>query len=373
MELKHLSNAELLGRMEKLVRTERRITHLVLLHIIEIEERKLYAERGFDGMYTYLTRGLGYSEGSAYRRLQSARLLKQIPEVAEKIEDGSLNLTQLTQVQKNLKQSPLGHTQDSLGRSQGLKFTKEILSKIENKNSFETQKVLAKEMNLPVQVHEKIKPQADESIRLEVTLTAEQFQDLEKARSLLSHICPEGSWGEVIATLAENYTEKKTGKRTHPVNATAELAAKVEFPSLASDKKAQLDVMDKPKVTSKHEVMNKPETTPKSEIMGKSERAPKSEFKNKPEGMSKPARARKLAPARKFISILKKREVFQKAHHCCEYTDPGTKQRCGSKFYLEIDHIRPVALGGGDELSNLRLLCRTHNALAARKWGLKFN
>jgi 5-methylcytosine-specific restriction endonuclease McrA len=65
--------------------------------------------------------------------------------------------------------------------------------------------------------------------------------------------------------------------------------------------------------------------------------------------------------------------VFQKAHHCCEYTDPRTKQRCGSKFYLEIDHIRPVALGGDNGLSNLRLLCRTHNALAARRWGLQFN
>lgn len=36
-----------------------------------------------------MTRGLGYSEGSAYRRLQSARLLKQVPTVADKIEQFS--------------------------------------------------------------------------------------------------------------------------------------------------------------------------------------------------------------------------------------------------------------------------------------------
>lgn len=79
MNLKNISNFELTQRLEKLVRTERKITHLVLLHIIEIEERKLYAEMGFDGMYTFLTRGLGYSEASAYRRLQAARLVKQVP------------------------------------------------------------------------------------------------------------------------------------------------------------------------------------------------------------------------------------------------------------------------------------------------------
>ena len=28
---------------------------------------------------------------------------------------------------------------------------------------------------------------------------------------------------------------------------------------------------------------------------------------------------------------------------------------------LEIDHIVPVARGGGDELSNLTLVCREHN------------
>ncbi len=102
MNLKHFSNTELIARLEKLARTERKITHLILWHILEVEERRIYAELGYDGMYSYLTRGLGYSDGSAYRRLQSARLLKHVPHIAEKIEAGSLNLSQLTQVQKSL-------------------------------------------------------------------------------------------------------------------------------------------------------------------------------------------------------------------------------------------------------------------------------
>ncbi|MGE5084977.1 MAG: hypothetical protein ACM3MG_01655 [Bacillota bacterium] len=186
MELKFIPNNELIQRLEKLARTERKITHLVLLHIAEIEERKIYADLGFDGMYSYLTRGLGYSEGSAYRRLQSARLLKQVPTAAEKIENGSLNLSQLTQVQKCLKESIRN------GESVSIEQTLEVLSKLENKNSFETQKTLALEMNLPVELHEKVKPQQDESIRLEITLTKEQFAELEQAKILLSHICPYG-------------------------------------------------------------------------------------------------------------------------------------------------------------------------------------
>ncbi|WP_413613084.1 DUF222 domain-containing protein [Bdellovibrio sp. HCB-110] len=207
MSLQNISNSELISRMEKLVRTERKITHLILLHILEIDERKLYAEMGFDSMYAYLTRGLGYSESSAYRRLQSARLLKQVPAVAEKLEEGSLNLSQLTQVQKCLKEQ----SQNS-GQLLSASATMRVLEKIENKNTFETEKVLAIEFDHPIQIHESIKPQKDESVRIEFTLSKEQMEALEQAKSLLSHICPEGTWSEVISYLAK--APEKTNRTT---------------------------------------------------------------------------------------------------------------------------------------------------------------
>jgi 5-methylcytosine-specific restriction endonuclease McrA len=75
---------------------------------------------------------------------------------------------------------------------------------------------------------------------------------------------------------------------------------------------------------------------------------------------------------RKYISIYTKRSLFAKAHHQCQYQDPKTHQRCGSKYQLEIDHKQPLALGGTNEIANLRILCRTHNGLAARKAGLRW-
>ena len=49
----------------------------------------------------------------------------------------------------------------------------------------------------------------------------------------------------------------------------------------------------------------------------------------------------------------------------CTYRDPHTGRACESEFFLEKDHILPKALGGGNEKSNLRDYCRTHNQLAA--------
>jgi hypothetical protein len=41
--------------------------------------------------------------------------------------------------------------------------------------------------------------------------------------------------------------------------------------------------------------------------------------------------------------------------------------RCGETFRLELDHIQPLALGGGTTPENLRLLCRAHNQHEARR------
>jgi hypothetical protein len=112
MTLQNIADHELLSRMEKLARTERKITHLILEHIAEIETRRLYAELGYDGMYSYLIQALGYSEGSAYRRLQSARLLRSVPEIAEKIENGKWNLSQNVNslTSREINSSELLHT-----------------------------------------------------------------------------------------------------------------------------------------------------------------------------------------------------------------------------------------------------------------------
>jgi hypothetical protein len=104
MDLSKVSNKEVLFRLEKLVRTERKITHVILCHINEVAQRKLYADLGFSSMHKYLVDHLGYSDDSAYRREQAARILKQVPAVAEKLEDGSLNLTQVMNLQKCLRQ-----------------------------------------------------------------------------------------------------------------------------------------------------------------------------------------------------------------------------------------------------------------------------
>jgi hypothetical protein len=67
------------------------------------------------------------------------------------------------------------------------------------------------------------------------------------------------------------------------------------------------------------------------------------------------------------LSIQTKRKVYQRASGRCEWQHASSKKRCQSRGKLEYDHIRPVALGGGNESENIRLLCRNHNLRAAIK------
>lgn len=66
---------------------------------------------------------------------------------------------------------------------------------------------------------------------------------------------------------------------------------------------------------------------------------------------------------RKYISTNVKKAVWQRANGQCE--------NCQSQYALELDHLRPISLGGTDDLDNLRMLCRSCNQRAAiEKLGL---
>lgn len=61
------------------------------------------------------------------------------------------------------------------------------------------------------------------------------------------------------------------------------------------------------------------------------------------------------------ISRKVQKKLLQRAMCQCEF--PG----CDERSFLEIEHVKPFALGGSHELENLKLYCKTHNQRAAIK------
>ena len=63
-----LSDDRLLEQTTKLALLDHEVQVFVIDHLLEIEARGLYLSRGYSNLFTYVTRGLGYSDGAAWRR-----------------------------------------------------------------------------------------------------------------------------------------------------------------------------------------------------------------------------------------------------------------------------------------------------------------
>jgi hypothetical protein len=107
MTLKKLTDQNLDKNLKELVVGEREILAEIILHIIEVECRKLYLKFGYGSLFEYLTQHIGYANGSAQRRIDAARLAMVVPKVVRDLESGELKLAQVSLLQKSIRAAQL--------------------------------------------------------------------------------------------------------------------------------------------------------------------------------------------------------------------------------------------------------------------------
>lgn len=286
-----LSNTELNANLKRLVSSERKILHLILEHINEVDSRKLYLEMAYSSLYEYLTKECQYSGSAAMRRISAAHLIREVPVIAEKIQTGTINLSQIGELARAIKEK------EKSGVSVSASQKNKLVAMISGKTTSETQKEISVGLDLEIKVPEKQFVQKDNSVRVELTLTQEQYQRLMKCRDIAAPILfSEGggtSIAEVVGLLTDFYLKSK--KRDGVSEDLTEMIAK-----------------------------------------------PMSESANK------------------TLTPKTRREIFQR-DKCCQYKDPSTGRLCGSTFDLEIDHVKPRWASGDHSSANLQVLCRAHN------------
>ena len=322
-DLKKLSDQQLIANTDKLVQEERRVSLLVLQHLREVEVRRLFVDLGFDSMYKYCVQRLKYSEGETQRRLSAARLLKELPEIEEHIKSGELNITNLSAVQTFLRAEK--QAAQPLDREQKLK----LLSEVKNKSTREVKANLIEQSHQPTLLAERFQmPQnlPATTLKFETFMNEENQQLLQEFKNLYAHDLDDQSHHSVLLFLlkkAVQHKKKKLGLDKAPAatsNAPLPSAPEVEHSTKTAQNRDKLRI--------------------------KSNLPPK---------------------LRASISPKTQRLIWARANSCCEYVHHPSKTRCTSQYALEIDHILPLAMGGSNEIQNLRLLCRAHNARRAVK------
>ena len=72
---------------------------------------------------------------------------------------------------------------------------------------------------------------------------------------------------------------------------------------------------------------------------------------------------RHQSPPRRHIPAAVRRHVWHRDGGRCCYRDPLSGRRCTSSHLLQIDHLLPVAQGGGPDPDNLKLACFAHHRM----------
>jgi hypothetical protein len=324
--LEKLSNLELISATKDLVKQEREVLIKILHHFLEIENRKLHLEEGYGSMFQYAVDALGYSEAQAYRRISASRLLKELPEIENSLNAGSLNLTHLTQAREYFKgEAKKSAAKESEALSKNEKL--EILYSLAHQTTRETEKIFAAldPEKIPM---EKARFINENLTEIKFVVSHALFEKFNRFKMLDSHVQKNPTYAELFERLVDLALKEK-------------------------EKEKYLLKGRKIKGSSEMTGSSKEGCPLEKEIL----RVNNDDVLSAPKNTS---RARRIPT---FI----KRIVFDRDQGACAFKNPVTGKRCGSTYRLQFDHILPFAKDGDHSTKNIRVLCQDHNLLHATK------
>lgn len=307
---KSLSNDALLRNTYALVAEERKLTIEILWHLHEIQVRRLYAEKGYGSLFEYAVQALGYSEAAAGRRIAAMRLLVDVPDIEPSLKNGSVSLSTLSTIQSFVqrKAEPISKQEK-----------RELVFALQGKSRRECEKHLV--ALDPVAATPQEKERVIGPTQTEIRFVADDalMKKLQKMKELDAHVQSNPSYLNLFHRMAD-------------------LALK------------KLDPLAKKSADSK--------VTPPAELNDVAER---NEVRSSKSSFTSPTpRSPRHRSNPRSITAALRREIWNRDQGQCSYQSKEGK-RCSSRFALEVDHLKPVALGGRSEAFNLRLLCRAHN------------
>ncbi|MGE0634529.1 MAG: HNH endonuclease [Pseudobdellovibrionaceae bacterium] len=304
MNLKTVENQLLMEQTDDLVSQERDILTNLLHHFREIERRRLFSFYKYKSLHDMLVKRYGYSGDEAYRRIVAMKMLKELPEIEEKIGSGEISLTHINLAQTLFRQEK--KLDNGMNREEKLS----VIEKISNTTTREASKITLSLSSVPELIKpDTIKPTSADRVEIKLNAPSALEDKIRKLKGILAHENPSLTTSELFDLLCD-------------------LGIKEWSPGIKS-KTLKKSSAIKIRLIKKFAAPINPCVTKSSN----------SEEENS-------------------VSMAQlKREVFEKAGHQCE--------NCRSDYALEIDHVKPQAFGGNSEKENLRVLCRSCNQHAA--------
>jgi hypothetical protein len=320
MQLTDLSDDALLASLRAVCAEGNRLLARLVVHLGEVEERRLHLKAACSSMFDYCLRRLGMSEGAAYRRIAVARLARDFPCIVARIERGEVHLSALVLIRELVTAANV----------------EELLTEVAGKSKREVQEIVARRAP---------KPDVPTTIRKLPERSVHAATSPFTLASLPATVLPEAT--PATPPTPARIEPLSNARYKLQLTASAELRDKLER---ATDLMRHRNPTGDIAVVIER-ALDALLATLEKERLGATTRRPHSV------SAARPSKAG-------HIPRSVRREVFARDGQQCTFADAGGN-RCSARTLLELDHIEARALGGGDDASNLRVRCRGHNQLHA--------
>ncbi|HET6350122.1 MAG TPA: HNH endonuclease signature motif containing protein [Candidatus Krumholzibacteria bacterium] len=353
VSLRSLSDPEILSRTAALVARERALTLDVLLHLNEVERRALHLKCGHSSMFAYCTDALGYSASAASRRIRTARCIARFPEVFSLLECNEVNLSTISQVSRIL--TPDNHHA--------------VLTRIRGKSQREVDAIVAE-----YDPRATVPPDRVRTVMVPVRPAYATVATRPVAPTHTNEY--DRSGGQELASFASRQDPgdgaATTTKPADVAHDTVRLERRAVVQFTASE--TVMTKLERVRAIASHRL---PANAPLEQLLEfladhfieredprvrHERRMEKSQSRNREHVQ----REKPAAASARSIPVRVRDEVFARDGAQCTFVGPDGR-RCRSDHVLQIDHIQPVARGGGGSITNLRLLCAHHNRLEAQR------
>jgi len=342
-----LSDDELVARLKELVCQERRHLVEVLAGLGEFDRRRLYEKKGFHSLFEYCVGESHYSESAAARRIQAQRAARKYVEIFSLVSDGLLSLSAVSLLAPHL-------TPDN--RAQ-------LLTRAQGRRKRDLERIIAE-----------ISPQSDKADSIRYVGPAPMQRETSgrgaEPDGLLEFGQPAAASGPEAASAGPAsgpevaFPVKTEGGEGQLARASEPVKVRVSFTASEDLLKA----VERARDLLRHKYpCAKLEDVFREAILNYLDRHDPDRRLARQKGRpvrQKPFRARTES---RRIPRWVKDNVWERDGGRCGFVAADGRQ-CQARARLEFDHIRPWALGGrSDYPGNVRLLCRTHNQMAARE------
>ncbi len=355
-----LTNEALWARTYAARNKEREALDELLELLLEVDRRRLHLERGFDSMFTFLEKGLGYDPGSAHRRLMTLRAIGKMPEIKAQLKDGNVTLSAVAMTENHLRQ--IGKT-----RAIPQEERRELFSAVKGRTKAEVELILAKnrqELGLaPERMPDRVLRLDTRRTELRFEVGPEFMESLTRLRELFFHRNPEAKMDELLLYALRTTLRKLDPKERH---ARRTERAIQKMGTLAPPSNPDLEKRPFPAAQPSVPRLFEEPTLPREPSLPLStrRRAPEP---TEDELLHHPAFVRLYGTTRPHLPAASRDAALQEAGHRCEFKDSLTGRPCGGAGTLELDHRIPLSRSGANTATNVQVLCWGHHRLKSER------